>query len=460
MDGFDYLLTLRQKWPVVVATTLIGILLSFGFASQMPKSYASKSAVLLTVQRTADMADYRGFVNQQVSAFASIAQTPQVLEPVARKMRLATTGQQLASAITASTSADVPLIEIRAVGDDPKMSADMANLVATAVNDTVTQWAPRGADNAPLVSSRTVESASPGSPTSTMRNPLLIGAFLGFLVGAAWACRKGAGELRLRGSGALRRVTSAPVVADIPLCPEWAPLPQHLGRSATADAYRHLRTQLMLGGAGPIPRPSVVLAPATDDRAHRVAVDLSIALAATGQRVLLIDADTNTRAISAALRQEAAPGLADVLHGDLDVASAIRPGAAENVDFLPAGRADPASEDLLASTARQEMIRRLVHTYDAVVTFCPPATRSASGLVLSAAAGGALLVVRDGHVAKRDLNRALEELVRVGVEDVRLIRTGVTTPRHRPSETAGRPEPSRATESVSVSAGSNRAEQE
>jgi len=132
----------------------------------------------------------------------------------------------------------------------------------------------------------------------------------------------------------------------------------------------------------------------------RAATELARALAALGERTLLIDADFRAPAVHAEFGLPNRAGLADFLEGR----GAALAHCSENLSVLVAGRASADPLDLLSRPRLQALLAQAGPRYSAVLVDTPP---SASGpdLQLFAAFGGGALVVTPQPASPDKLER-------------------------------------------------------
>lgn len=146
-----------------------------------------------------------------------------------------------------------------------------------------------------------------------------------------------------------------------------------------------------------------------------VAVGLGQALAALGQRVVLVDADLRRPSLHGAFKLGRSPGLSDwLVNPALEAERLLRP-VGEGLWVLPAGTPAPNPSDLLASRRFEELIRFLAGEFDVVLVDSAPAVAGADLLNVAAPADGLILVVSLGLTEREEAGRLIGQLKGEGV---------------------------------------------
>ena len=161
----------------------------------------------------------------------------------------------------------------------------------------------------------------------------------------------------------------------------------HLG-----EAFRMLRTALLLSRAGGPPRTTLITSASPHEGKTTVSVHLAVALAATGKRVLLIDADLRRPRCHELLRMENHLGLTEVLSGMREFEELIRPAEFPNLFLLSSGEIPPNPSELLGSEKMREGLSQLAEDYDHILIDSPPIIAVTGAVVLSSAVDGVILV--------------------------------------------------------------------
>jgi capsular exopolysaccharide synthesis family protein len=191
----------------------------------------------------------------------------------------------------------------------------------------------------------------------------------------------------------------------------------HLPGSQMAESFRVLRTSILLSSA-PQP-PQVLLVTSTNPSEGKTftSVNLALALAQRGSRVVLVDSDMRKPGVmkSLGIQDGTGPGLSTILTGGHDIDQAIQSYTAlPNLWLLPPGPIPPNPADLLSSPAMEALVGDLRQRFEFVVFDSPPLLLVTDGILLSTMADGVVLVVECGATSRGALNRVRRILDRAG----------------------------------------------
>ena len=187
----------------------------------------------------------------------------------------------------------------------------------------------------------------------------------------------------------------------------------HVWRSA--EAFRTLRTSLLLNPSGTIPRVVLITSAVGTEGKTTTAVNTAAALATCGVRILLIDGDLRLPRCHEALGVAAGPGLGDYLQWQRPDTEVIRPTRVENLFLLAAGGFVRNPTELLASWRMWKLVERVRNEFDFVVIDSPPLLAVSDGLLLANLADGVILVADRGRSRRDHVRVAMQKLLQTGV---------------------------------------------
>ena len=180
-----------------------------------------------------------------------------------------------------------------------------------------------------------------------------------------------------------------------------------------AEAFRELRSQLMMGVMAPDEARCAlaVLSPDVGDGKTYLAANTAVAFSQLGGRTLLIDADMRTprqhELFGIALD---VPGLSAVLSGRAQT-SVIQPVRdLTSLYVLPVGASPPNPLELVQRPAFGLLIKELLGKFDHVVVDTPAASHGADSRVIAAACGAALVIGRKGRSRMDSMSALLRGL--------------------------------------------------
>jgi non-specific protein-tyrosine kinase len=182
--------------------------------------------------------------------------------------------------------------------------------------------------------------------------------------------------------------------------------------STAAEAFRSMRASLRLAAPARSLDTLVVTSAGPREGKTFVASNLAIALAQSGKRVLLVDADLRRPSIHTWFNVANDRGLTDSLSGSEH--PAVLASGLENLWLLPSGPRASSPSELLGSEALSETLHGLSQRWDMVILDSAPVGPVSDTLLLANQASGALLVARSGRTRRSALHGALAALSATG----------------------------------------------
>lgn len=187
-------------------------------------------------------------------------------------------------------------------------------------------------------------------------------------------------------------------------------------RSAAAEAYRTLRTNLIFSSVDHPANTLVVTSPSPEAGKSTVAANLAVTLAQGGHDTILVDCDlrqpkqhtlwglSNERGLTSMMLEAGA--LADPPLQSCDV---------ESLKILTSGELPPNPADLLGSRRMNEVIGVLKARAEFILFDAPPILAVSDAVILGSKVDAVLLVLRAGHTRRDHALRAKELLDQVHI---------------------------------------------
>lgn len=188
-----------------------------------------------------------------------------------------------------------------------------------------------------------------------------------------------------------------------------------LPRSAEAEAFRILRTNVEFTSIDVTLTTLMVTSPSVGEGKTVVAANLAVAFAQAGRRVLLVDADLRKPGVQSIFNSEGDRGLSDLLRPSGPAWQALVSTTEEpNLQILTTGPLPPNPAELLGTQRMRTIVDELRAAHDLVIFDSPPLLPVTDAAILSTYVDGVVLVV-DARRTRRDAaRRAREALERAG----------------------------------------------
>ncbi len=180
------------------------------------------------------------------------------------------------------------------------------------------------------------------------------------------------------------------------------------------EAYRSLRTALLLSSSGGPPQTMMVTSALAGEGKTVTAVNTAISLAQAGIRTLLVDLDLRKPQIASIFGLEEGSGISLYLSGHAQLHSQLHSTAIPNLSVLPAGLMPPNPAELIGSDRMDLALKLLGEAFGAIVIDSPPVLPVTDAVVLSPKVDGVILVAGWARTSADSLRRAKGALWSVG----------------------------------------------
>jgi capsular exopolysaccharide synthesis family protein len=178
---------------------------------------------------------------------------------------------------------------------------------------------------------------------------------------------------------------------------------------AVTEAYRSIRTSILLSQAGEPPRTILFTSSAESEGKTTTALHMALMFARLGQPVLVIDADLRRPSCHRLLGVHNTTGLTEVLAGHEGKLRRLELQKTE-LFFLGAGSVPPNPTELLGSARMREVLGRLRERFAYVLIDAPPLAPVSDSVVLSTLVDGVVLVVDQKRTPRQTVRDARARL--------------------------------------------------
>jgi capsular exopolysaccharide synthesis family protein len=181
-------------------------------------------------------------------------------------------------------------------------------------------------------------------------------------------------------------------------------------KSAVAECLRAVRTNLLFMSPEKPLKTIMVTSPGPQEGKTTTATSLAITMAASGNRVLLVDADMRRPRIHRIFGIANGAGLSSLILGEGTLTGLALATVVENLFVLPCGPVPPNPAELLHTAAFQRLLNEMSGSFDRVIIDSPPIGVVADAVVMATHMDGTLMVLKAGQTSRDVARQAVRQL--------------------------------------------------
>jgi capsular exopolysaccharide synthesis family protein len=191
-------------------------------------------------------------------------------------------------------------------------------------------------------------------------------------------------------------------------------------RSPLSEAYRQLRTSILLSSAGGAPKSLLVTSSQPSEGKTTTVVNTAAILAQSEEtKVIVIDADMRRPRLHSLFNLSNQAGLSSILAGRLDeqgMLNLVQTHDQSGLYVLTSGPVPPNPAELLGSQQMRQLMAVLEANFSHVIVDSPPIVSFTDGVLIATLTDGVLLVVEAGRTSRNLVRRARQLLTDVGAK--------------------------------------------
>lgn len=438
----------RRRWPVILATMLLTTALVVGLSLSQEKKYTATASLLLGTA-SENVLNNGGYVdrNREAATTEQLLELDVVAQAASERINGRLSAREISRSMEVVTDPAADVVELRATTSDPELSAQLATEYGTAFKEfrqtsarsqiqeaidlakqgqatmtRVQRLGPEGEalrqqinqlETARFSQTGGVEpvqaAVAPSDPSSPkpVRNGILA-LILGGILGFALASLLERSDRAVKSVEELERVSGWPVLARIPSSRSLGRGTDLAPRSVEAEAFRMLRASLRYFSVNTEIRSLLVTSARSGEGKSTTARRLAEAMAAMGDRVVLLEADMHRHAKTEAAVSSGERGLSGYLIG-LDLNEVLLevpvgvPDENRTLTILPSGPLPPNPTELLESDRMHELMDRLEDHFDMVIVDSPPLPVLSDAITLVGHVSGIVVVTAVGVTTSDDI---------------------------------------------------------
>ncbi len=429
MDLRDVIRAFRTGWWIVLSGAVIGGGLAGILLLLSTPYYAATTQFFVSTREpvAASEAYQAGeFSRQRVQSYTQLIMGDALAERVIERLDLSElTPAGLSDHISASGVVETVLINVTVTDESP----ERARAIAEAVGEEFPELAarverPEGQGASPIRVSVVEAPSLPSNPVSPAPFKYLgAGVMAGVLLGGTAAVARRRLDTSLREPDEIVAAGGAPVIGSVLQDPGIAKgrVYQRVPKGRSAEDFKRIRTSLQFLDVDKPPKVLLISSPSSGEGKTTTVINLALALAESGKRVTVIDADLRRPQVVEYLGLVRGAGLSNVLAGAASLAEVTQPLGDGRCRVVGSGPLPPNPGELLTSKALLDLVEQLRVTNDYVIFDGAPLLPVADSIGLSVAMDGVLLCVRHGVTKRAEVAASVDSLSRVGARTLGVV---------------------------------------
>ncbi|SDB79862.1 capsular exopolysaccharide family [Raineyella antarctica] len=413
----DFLAIIRARWITIVLTLLLVLAATVVTTLRIPPTYQASARVFLAASSSPKTSANAGggylLTSADLNTYVELLNSPVVLDPLRKTLGVSPSTPLVVTAVVSQSS---PVLDITVQAESPKLAADAANAVGPELAKVGGAYAPLLASAGQGVTATAISSATaPSRPISpNLPRNVALGLLAGLGLGIGLALIRHFLDTRVRTEADVRALSDRPILGSLRLLPKSNDsdlVVEGDPHGLAAEEYRRLRTNLQFADVTTGGKHSFAVSSAMPSEGKTTtAVNLALAMADSGARVLLVDADLRHPSVAGAMGIEGGVGLTTVLLAHTTIENAAQRWGDTTLYILPSGAIPPNPSELLGSSAMEALFAQLLAAYDYVIVDAPPILPVVDPVLIDRLVGGMLIVVAADRTLKRDLAQAVRSL--------------------------------------------------
>ena len=426
-EGFtikDIIDIILKKWIIIMGFSIIsGIVVSLITIFMITPQYSANAkyyAADSTSHSLGTNSSELMYLQKLVNTYIQLFKTEKFYDNVIVCSEVDLSTLELKQMITVSAEADTSIFNVTVSGTDVDTIMSIQNAIAEFAPEMVTDVTKSGrvvlCDPAKIP-------LKPCSPNQ-MRNTFA-GIVAGFVISFFIALATEITNKKISNKKDIENRYELPVLAQIPsftthrnkkenssnqnafLCDI-----NNVNKNAAffvKEAYKMLRTNLRYTSNGNTCRKVIITSPSMQEGKTVTAVNLAVAIAEAGNRVLIIDGDMRDGQVHTYFRVRNSSGLSNLILGSAEISNTIiKYKGNQNLFIITSGTIDSDPLDMATSEEMTQLMNRLSEQFDYIIVDSPAINVVSDAIPFSKITDGIIMVVRCGSSTYSDIETAID----------------------------------------------------
>jgi succinoglycan biosynthesis transport protein ExoP len=402
---------LRTFLIVVAAFGIVSGLLPLKFVHHQ---YAASTTLVISCQIPEDaQTDYRlqytSILNSRVQTAIAMASGHDVVTQTANKLGIQ---EDRISSISGTQVGTAPVVKLSVSTPDAVLASQISDTAAEVISEKLTTSFPSPQITA-VISDKAIPQQTQSNKT-TMVKAGIIGLILGFIFYLCFGIVVVLTDKTIRNSNFVSEALKTKLLGTVP---------HKCSEEKLLDSYRKLRAAAMNQASG---KKSFLVADVCEnDGAAAVSAGFASAIARSGKKVLLIDANLRKNGVAKILNVNAEKNFYDVLRGTCTAQQAICSTQVSGLSLLAGAENSEDLADLLASDRLSKLLDELDSDFDEIVVSAPSEVRYPDADNLAKLTGSVIMVAKYASTPYYEFKDSFHRLRTAGGNVIGFVTTAV-----------------------------------
>lgn len=422
MGVLDFIGVLRSRWVIICVTIAVAVLGAVAVNFLTTPLYQASTRLFVSTTSGASPGEiYQGglFSQERVISYTKLLTGETLAQRTIDKLHLDMSADELRNRVKASSTADTVLIDVAVLDPSPIRARDIADVLSDEFVVMVSELETPGGEGRPAARVIVEQHASIPTKPEIPKTALIltVGLTLGVVFGIGLAAFCEWFDNTVKNRQILEEITGASLIATIPFDKDRqaeTPISFATDRSAIAESFRELRTNLEFLDVDDPPRVIVVISSLPSEGKTTTAINVALALAEAEHNVVLVDGDMRRPSVDTHFGLIRQVGFSTVVSGRVGVPQALQSTRFPGLSVLTSGSIPPNPSELLGTKAAQKLLGELRGAFDYVIVDSSPLLAVTDAAVLAAASDGVLVIARFAKTKRDQLSHAVGNVENVG----------------------------------------------
>ena len=173
------------------------------------------------------------------------------------------------------------------------------------------------------------------------------------------------------------------------------------------EAIKGIRTSIMFSHPDNPKRVILVTSTAPSEGKTLISANLTIVMAQTGKKVLIVDADLRKPSVHKIFHIDKSKGLSNLLVKTCDLHTVAVSTKVPNVHAIACGPIPPNPSELLSSPAMAEFLEKAKKEYDWIIIDSPPVMTVTDARILARVVDGIVFVIKSNQTTREGAKKAV-----------------------------------------------------